>query len=99
MIDRRTLFRTAWRAARLEAGTRYGVTLTLRQAFVIALRHAWAAAKAAAARMQAMCAGIAKAAQDVLAEVKAGKGAGLKPKWSPRRNYWQFANANAYGGL
>lgn len=96
MLNRSAIFRAAWRRARLEAGTRYGVTVTLRQAFAKALRKVYAEMREQKARAARMTAELAKAAAEMRAKVHTPAGALRAMKPGER---WRYANANMHGGL
>lgn len=96
MLNRSAIFRTAWRRARLEAGTRYGITVTLRQAFAAALRKVYAEMRAQKECTARMVAELAKAAAEMRAAVRTPAGA-LRAMKSGER--WRFANCHPYGGM
>lgn len=84
MIDRRTLFRTAWRYARTDAASS---GRKLRAVFPDALRRAWAAFK----DPNSVESRVTAEASKIIAEIRARKAACT---FQPiRQQPWRFANA------
>lgn len=69
MLNRSTLFHQAHQLARRERGM-YGMQMTYRGAFVVALRQLYANAREAAKRLDGMASRMTNAATDIIANIR-----------------------------